>query len=364
MRPTSESELPQRPARVEQLQFLGDDLVAVVLEGEGVAIPTRLVCVALGLDPEAQSERLRAHDVLAQGLRVVRVPLDGRVRPMLAIMHTHVAFWLATITPGLVAAAVRPKLVRYQQELVMVLNALYGPHVAPVAAGDAESLPIPSSAERQLAVVQQELLTLRAALLALVQSQRATEERVDTLDERVDGVADLVDELREIAKISAVQAEYLQRSLRRLAQRYQTASGTERNMFELLYAQFKMAMGIPRYDALPAKKYAQAVSWLREKAAELLPNDPDALPPMQEQLLGCQPPNWGRDYAPHAYSSCSRKPMWANASASHAARWHGGSMAPVRSRLRRSKTLRLSWEPPCMPLPRRRHRWPSPRRWC
>jgi hypothetical protein len=40
-------ELLQRPARIEELQFLGDELIAVVLPGEGVAVPTRVVCAAL-----------------------------------------------------------------------------------------------------------------------------------------------------------------------------------------------------------------------------------------------------------------------------------------------------------------------------
>jgi hypothetical protein len=56
-------------------------------------------------------------------------------------------------------------------------------------------------------------------------------------------------------------------------------------MYELLFAQFKMNMGIPRYDALPASKYDLALAWLRSKAQELLPDDTDALPPLQEQLL-------------------------------------------------------------------------------
>jgi hypothetical protein len=44
-------------------------------------------------------------------------------------------------------------------------------------------------------------------------------------------------------------------------------------------------MGIPRYDALAAKNYEKAIAWLREQASRLLPDDPDALPPLQEQLL-------------------------------------------------------------------------------
>jgi hypothetical protein len=280
------SDLPERSPRIDELQFLDDTLIAVLLPGEGVAVPTRIVCAALGLDPEIQSDRLRNHDVLSLGLRIVRIPMDNRLRPVLAILHTHIAFWLATITPNLVDSAMRPKLMRYQQELVFVLNALYGPNITtPVAPGDADALLVSPSSDSHIVAVQQEVANLRTALLELIQSQRSTDERLNTLNERVDGVTDLVDELREIAKISAVQAEYILRSLRRLAQRYQKATGTDRNMYELLGAQFKMNLGVPRYDALPAKKYDAALQWLKEKAAELLPDDPDALPPLQEQLL-------------------------------------------------------------------------------
>ncbi|MBX0328352.1 ORF6C domain-containing protein [Oscillochloris sp. ZM17-4] len=276
-------DLPQRPVRVERQEFAGDVLVAAVLEGEGVAVPVRMVCNALGLDPEAQSAALREHDVLSQGLRVVRVPVEGRVRSVLALMHTYLAFWLATIQPNMVAAAVRPKLVRYQEELVDVLHVLYGPNLGDAAptldTGRSDAV------AQQLAARDRELRTLRAALLDMVRAQRESTAQIGALAERVGGVEDLVQELRQIAKISAVQAEYLQRAIKRLATRYKQASGTERNMYELLFAQFKMNMGIPRYDALPAGKYDQALAWLRAKAQELLPDDPEALPPLQEQLL-------------------------------------------------------------------------------
>lgn len=281
------ADVPSRPVRIEHLQFVDDALVAVVLDGEGVAIPVRVVCSALGLDTDSQSARLRDHDVLAQGLRIVRIPIDGRMRAVVAILHTHVAFWLASIPPNVVAEAVRPKLIRYQQELVVVLHALYGPNLALAspAAGDPLHVPAVAAIEAQLAVTQRELLTLRTALLDLLRAQHDTDSHVATLETRVEGVADLVSELRQIAKISAAQAEYLQRALKRLAQRVQRKTGTERNMYALLFAQFKMAMGIPRYDALPMQQYDRTLAWLQATAADQLPDDPDALPPMQERLL-------------------------------------------------------------------------------
>jgi hypothetical protein len=38
-------------------------------------------------------------------------------------------------------------------------------------------------------------------------------------------------------------------------------------------------------DALPSGRYQDALAWLRRKADELLPNDPEALLPQQESLL-------------------------------------------------------------------------------
>ncbi len=278
-------ELPQRPVRIESVDLDGDDLVAAVLEGEGVAVPIRLVCDALGLATQPQSDRLREHDVLSQGLRVVRVPIGGRVRSVLAILHTHIAFWLATITPSQVREDVRPKLVRYQRELVVVLNALYGPSITALPPATPGTAIVPAEIQQQLAATIRELRTLRDVLLTSLAEQQATREQVDSLGERLQTVEDVVEDLRQIAKISAVQAEYIQRSIKRIAARHQQRTQTSTNMYERLFAQFKIDMGIPRYDALPASKYDRAMTWLRRQAATLLPDDPDALPPHQEQLL-------------------------------------------------------------------------------
>jgi hypothetical protein len=60
---------------------------------------------------------------------------------------------------------------------------------------------------------------------------------------------------------------------------------TEENLYQLLFGQFKATFRLPWYDALPARRYEEALTWLKERAAEFLPDDPNALPPHQEQLL-------------------------------------------------------------------------------
>jgi hypothetical protein len=145
--------------------------------------------------------------------------------------------------------------------------------------------PLSTDLHAQYGEVVRQLRVLQQTLLSLTTGQRAIQDKVDSIDTRLMTVEDVVEDLRQIQKISAAQAEYLQRAIKRIATRYQQRTKTDANMYERLFAQFKIDMGIPRYDALPAKEYAKALAWLREQAVRLLPNDPDALPPLQEQLL-------------------------------------------------------------------------------
>lgn len=277
-------DMAHRTAHVEYVQIDGDEVVAVILEGEGVAVPVLLVCRSLGIDSAAQIDRLREHDVMARGLRFVKAPIGSRLRSVVAILHTHIPMWLALINPADVNAESRPKLIKYQEELVIVLDALYSPFAgaaltpaAPPALGDPQQALIPTEAPDILPLVR-ELRAMRDSLLALAQHQQ-------THDDRLGTVENVVEELRQIIPVTPVQAEYLLRAIKRLALRIEQRTPTTTNMYSRLFAQFKLDMGIHEYKALPYTKYDAALAWLRAAAATWLPDDPDALPPLQERLL-------------------------------------------------------------------------------
>ena len=266
--------------RYQQLHFDGDELLAVFLD-DGIAVPVRTICQALGLDLDTQSAKLREHEVLAQGVRLVRVPQGQRVRTVVALLHRFIPFWLATIVPSQVSEAVRPKLVRYQIELVDLLASLYG----------AELPPTPTSGDDRESVLARRLadavIELRLAREALLSAQQRTETQLQAHEERIGTVEGLMDELQEQlashTTITGPQQEVIKRSLTRLATRYKRKSGQD--VYGKLFAQFCIDLGTPKYGLLPAGKYDAALTWIRQKAAELLPDDPDALPPLQESLL-------------------------------------------------------------------------------
>jgi hypothetical protein len=285
--------LPQPLTRVQTVEFEGDRLTAIILEGEGVAVPVREYCNALGLDVDSQSTRLREHEVLSRGLRVVRVRVNNRMRSVVAILHKYVPFWLATITPGLVKEEVRGKLVRYQIEVAEILAGIYsGPADVKAQSGDDVAHdPLRqrlADAIREVRLARDALLESRQQSLAAQQQLvQHVEERLEGQDLRFDTMEGIINALREqIAThttITGPQQEHLSRSIRHLAQRYQRKTGQA--IYDRLFAQFRIDMGTPRYDALPAGRYDDALAWLRQRAADLLPDDPDALPPQQEALL-------------------------------------------------------------------------------
>jgi len=284
----SASGLPGRP-RVDTIPFNEDELQAVLLDNREVVLPVRAVCGVLGLDADTQAENLRQHDVLAQGLRYVRIPTGGGIQTVLALHRRYLYLWLASIPPNQVRPEIRPKLKAYQEELVELLNAIYGVEPEP---GSLEPAAPPSVTPATVALIARQMRTLAAQLREeWADSQDAQNQEIaelkDLVNTHLGAVQGQLDEaqqrLLDYVKITAAQQSVIRRAIEGIGKRYEKKTG--KRIYDLLYARFRTELGTPRYDALPAAKYAKALDWLRDRAREYLPDDPDALPPLQESLL-------------------------------------------------------------------------------
>src|SRR5262249_14599079 len=161
----------------------------------------------------------------SKGLRIVRIRQGNQLRPVVALLHRYIPFWLATISPREVKPDVRPKLVRYQTELVDILAALYGHDLRAIALTDAD----PNLAALQQAMSQAlvELRLAREAILAFQQQQTTQDVRLDDhgellgeqrqqLDDqhqrlaRVENVVDdVLEQLAQHTTITAAQQEII-----------------------------------------------------------------------------------------------------------------------------------------------------------
>ncbi len=276
---TDDIPFPERTITYHDLEFDGALLPTAIVQGDGVVVPVRRLCECLGLDARRELDRLRSHDVLVAGLRELRIPLDGQLRVVTGIQHRYLAFWLATVTPSQVQdEEMRHRLNRYQRELVDVLNALYGPDRSQEVSASAD----PSVITLQTRV--QELLTdLRLTREALLELQRDTSPHSDQIAELYDLVDSLQLQVREYVPVTPAQREAIARAIRGLATRYQRTHG--KDLFGQLFAEFCRALGTKKYDELPAHKYDDAMAWIQARARQLFPDDPDAIPPIQQSLL-------------------------------------------------------------------------------
>ena len=116
-----ESSLPILRADHQQQVVLveGEEVTAVRVEGAGegkdIFLPLRPMCAALGIDYSGQTQRIRRHDVMAEGLRRVRIETGGGGQVFLCLELESTLMWLATVEGRRVKESLRQRLHLYQR---------------------------------------------------------------------------------------------------------------------------------------------------------------------------------------------------------------------------------------------------------
>lgn len=102
-------------------QINGVDIVTVEQDGE-TCVPIKPVCDALGIDVDAQRNKLNSDEFFNSTTAIIAVvAADGKEREMYCLRLRDVYGWLATINPGKVAPEAREAVTRYRRECYDVL---------------------------------------------------------------------------------------------------------------------------------------------------------------------------------------------------------------------------------------------------
>lgn len=102
-------------------QINGIDIVTVDQDGE-TYVPIKPVCDALGIDVDAQRNKLNSDEFFNSTTAIIAVvAADGKEREMFCIRLRDVYGWIATINPGKVAPEAREAVTRYRRECYDVL---------------------------------------------------------------------------------------------------------------------------------------------------------------------------------------------------------------------------------------------------
>lgn len=100
----------------------GVEISAVSDENHNIFVPVKPICQAIGIDHDAQRQRIKRHRKLSSvAVTVTATGTDGKSYEMLALPLQYVYGWLFSIDLSMVAESALPTVEKYQDECYDVL---------------------------------------------------------------------------------------------------------------------------------------------------------------------------------------------------------------------------------------------------
>lgn len=296
------SELPiLRADRQQQVVLVEEEEVTAVrvagegTEAGGIYLPLRPMCAALGIDYSGQTQRIRRHDVMAEGLRRVRIETAGGAQVFLCLELESVLMWLATIEGRRVKESLRARLQVYQRWVFKKVSEAFAAETGLALPATTASTAVAQPNSTALTLQQVEQFGLAIATMAREQlafDQRLTEVQSDVTeiqgqvarhDERLDNAAAVVARwMRRLVAlegrlypgnpITAEQSEELKAKVHGVSQaliEHGWASSKYANPYQALFSELNRRFSVPSYHAIPVDRYSRAMTWLDDIQAAL-----------------------------------------------------------------------------------------------
>jgi hypothetical protein len=247
------------PIEQKEVQFYGDELIAIRGNDGQIYVAIGQMCDALGLDRASQARRIRSDEVLVDGYQgaVNLTYPDGGTQPSGVLRVDLVPLWLTGIRIKAVRDDIRPKLKRFKKEAAKVLWEAFQEGRLTSTISFEELLETDSPAVQAYRTVQ--------ALLRLAESQVLLEARVEDHDQRLELIeAALGDSSRHITESQATQ---ISQAIRAIALTMSTRSG--KNEYGRCWGEFYRKFGVSKYRHLPDAKFDEAMTWLTQWHQEL-----------------------------------------------------------------------------------------------
>ncbi|MDQ4075172.1 MAG: ORF6C domain-containing protein [Chloroflexota bacterium] len=282
------SQSPIVVSEQRSVEFYEDEVIAVRAEEGTVWLPIRHMCDLLEVDRTAQLRRIQRDPVLSKYLTTVPVTLpDGRTYEMDCLPLKYVRAWLFGINASRVKQEVRDKLIRYQEEVIEIIDRAFTR--PPVTTDLSEAM---MQAMHDNAIQQAQIWR---TLLEEQRRLRATEELVQEHDDHLmahdrmlwqheralaelhelqQRQAETLARLNDITRLLPVPSEAISPSQKAAikelvddivaaAQERGIRLGQGRNDYPAVWGAFKQRFDLARYDELTVAQYEEAVGWLK-----------------------------------------------------------------------------------------------------
>ena len=246
-----------------EILFYDDELTAVRASDGQIYVSVRQMCGVLGIKrPQRQTDRIKRNEVLQEGLQ--RVPMMGtRGRQLTyALRADLVPLWLSGIEPSRVSPGIKPKIVRYQQEVARVLWEAFQEGRLTAEPTLDELLQSDSPAAQAYKMAQ--------AVMTLARQQLLLESRVDQHEERLERIEATLGDPGQ--HITPDQASQISQAVKAVAMILTKSSGS--NQYGSVYGELYRKFGITSYKQLPSSKFQEAIDWLTDWHEQLTDGSP------------------------------------------------------------------------------------------
>lgn len=258
------------PVVQKTIDFYGDELTAVRADDNQVYVSVSQMCGALGIDSQAQTRRIRRHDILAEGFKgVANLATPGGRQTGYVLRVDLVPLWLSGIRASAVNEEVQPKLKRFQQEAAKVLWEAFqeGRLTTDPSFDDLLRTDTPAVQAYKAAL----------AIMQLARNQVLIEGRIKAAE---DQLGDLSDRLMQVeatlgdpgAHVTPDQAAQISQAVKSVALVMTKTSGT--NQYGAVYGQLYREFGVTSYKQIPARRFDEVMKWLTDWHQSLVGAEP------------------------------------------------------------------------------------------
>jgi hypothetical protein len=246
-----------------EIGFYDDEIIAVKVEDGTIYAPIRPICTLLGVQWNAQFERINREPILLEVGRTVRVTrTEGErqvTRELFCLPIDYLNGWLFGINVNRVKERIRPKLLQYQREVYRVLYEAFGRNE--VTAAPDPLLDALRDSENPAAIAYRQAM----AIANIARQQLLIETRIHSAETHLADhenrlqiiEADRGDDSRYITNAQAVQ---IAQAVKQIA--LELGRRSKRNEFGGVYGELHRQFSIPGYKQLPAAKFQEAINFL------------------------------------------------------------------------------------------------------
>lgn len=262
------------PTGVREVEFYGDQIVAVLVAAPGQArpaiyVPVRPLCEYIGVSWSGQRERIMRDPVLSEVSEFVRVTRtkspggSARGNPnVLALPIEYLNGWLFGINATRVKDDIRDALIRYQRECYLALWEVFQPEVL----GQAVSLQ--GDAEETAA----DLYNVRVGIIGILDYLLRRQQHDEGMRRLLEMVRLDIHEVGGLVEAGDVLTERQRQTLYQLGLEVAALMGQlepKQNPFAIVFGGLKKTFKVDTYRQIPRRKYRQAHEHLAHWKADL-----------------------------------------------------------------------------------------------